>query len=111
MKSLEQLTREIWAIAQSNPLGFTVSIPNCNFVTQGWAIGHSATQNSFEKKGLAVCIAFAQDYGLAVGGWKGYDGRFYFDAVIIEENGNIALDLKEEHNQLAIYNIGTGQTL
>ncbi len=46
-----------------------------------------------------------------VGGWKGYDGRYYFDTVIIEADAGKALDLKHDHGQQAIYHIDTGRIL
>jgi len=46
-----------------------------------------------------------------IGGWKGYNGRYYFDTVMIEADGPKALDLKEEHGQISIYHLDTGRLL
>ena len=108
---MKNLIEKLWQIAKENPAGFTVSIPNCEPLKSGYCIGHRETQNSFGKKGLAHTIKIAKQNSNVVGGWKGYNGKFYFDAVIVTNDGFEALDLKSEHSQIAIYHLDTGRVL
>lgn len=106
-----QLVKAIEAIAAANPTGFTVTVPDLEPVTAGWCIGHKDTQNCFGRKGLKKVVAHALETTRVVGGWRGYDKRFYFDTVIITHNINEAFDLKYDNQQQAIYQIETGRVL
>lgn len=106
---MTSLVKRLLLIAAENPKGFTVTIPDCQPVTSGYAIGHRDTQNCFGEKGLKTVVEHSMQTTKVVGGWKGYNGRYYFDTVIITHDGMEALDLKEEHGQLAIYQIETGR--
>lgn len=106
---MTDLVKRLLRIAAENPKGFTVTIPECEPVTSGFAIGHRETQNSFGEAGLKKVVEHSMQTTRVVGGWKGYNGQFYFDTVIITHDGLEALDLKAEHNQLAIYQIETGR--
>ena len=108
---MTDLVTALWKISKENPKGFTVTIPDLKPVTSGWAIGHKETQNSHGLAGLRKVVEHSQNTTKVVGGWKGYNGKFYFDTVIIEHDSQTAEDLKHEHNQLAIYNIGTGRLI
>lgn len=108
---MTDLVNEVWRIAMQNPRGFTVTLPDCKPVRSGYCIGHKETQNSFGKRGLKKVIEHSLRTTKVVGGWKGYNGRYYFDTVIIETDGMKALDLKAEHRQTAIYHLDTGRIL
>jgi len=108
---MTSLEKRLFEIAAQNPKGFTVTIPDCQPVRSGWCIGHKETQNSFGPKGLKKVVEHAMRTTGVVGGWKGYDGRFYFDTVIIEADAGKALDLKHEHRQQAIYHLDTGKIM
>jgi len=108
---MKDLVNEVWQIAKQNPKGFTVTLPDCKPVRSGYCIGHKETQNSFGKRGLKKVIEHSLRTTKVVGGWKGYNGRFYFDTVIVETDGHKALDLKDEHRQQAIYHLDTGRIL
>lgn len=105
------LIERLLQIAAANPKGFTVTIPDCKPVRSGWAIGHKETQNSFGRQGLRKVVEHSLQTTGIVGGWKGYNGRYYFDTVIIEHDASKALDLKHEHGQSAIYHLDTGRIL
>lgn len=105
------LIEQVWQIARQNPKGFTITLPDCKPVRSGYCIGHKDTQNSFGKRGLKRVIEHSLRTTKVVGGWKGYNDRYYFDTVIIEADGPTALDLKEEHAQLSIYHLDTGRIL
>lgn len=106
-----KLVEMVWQIAEQNPKGFTITLSDLKPVTTGWCIGHRETQNSFGKKGLKKVIEHSLRTTKVIGGWKGYDGRYYFDTVIIEEDGRKAIDLKHEHGQRAVYHLDTGRIL
>ncbi len=108
---MKDLINKLQAIAEANPLGFTVTLPNCKPVQSGWAIGMIETQNSHGRKGLKKALEISLATTKVFGGWKGYNGKFYFDAVIIEHDDSKAYDLKYENQQLGIYNIGTGRVI
>lgn len=105
------LVEKVWQIARQNPKGFTVTLPDCFPVRSGWCIGHKDTQNCFGKRGLKRVIAHSLRTTKVVGGWKGYNGRYFFDTVMIEHNAAAALDLKEAHGQISIYHLDTGRIL
>lgn len=106
---MNELLKRLLEIAAENPNGFTVTIPDCEPVTKGWCIGHRETQNSHGLKGLKKVVEHAERTTGVVGGWKGYEGKFYWDTVIITFDPMEALDLKVEHGQHAIYNLETGK--
>lgn len=108
---MKDLVIEVWQIARQNPKGFTVTLPDCKPVRSGYCIGHKETQNSFGKRGLKKVIEHSLRTTKVIGGWKGYNGRFYFDTVIVETDGMKAIDLKDEHRQQAIYHLDTGRIL
>lgn len=108
---MKQLIERLLKIAAENPKGFTVTVPDCEPVRSGYAIGHKETQNSFGVAGLERVVEHSLATTGVVGGWKGYFGKYYFDTVIITQDGMEALDLKEEHGQAAIYHLDTGRIL
>lgn len=108
---MKDLVSKLLQIAAENPNGFTVTIPDCEPVTSGYAIGHRDTQNSFGREGLEKVVEHSMQTTGVVGGWKGYNNRYYFDTVIITHDGMEALDLKAEHDQASIYHIDTGRVL
>ncbi len=106
---MTDLVKAIQKIARLNPKGFTVTIPDLQHLERGWAIGHKETQRSFGTKGLKKVIEHSMRTTKVVGGWKGYDGRYYFDTVIIEHDIDKAIDLKVKHGQICIFNLETGK--
>jgi len=108
---MKDLVKKVWRIAKQNPKGFTVTLPDCAPVRTGWCIGHKETQYSFGRKGLQKVIEHSLMTTKVIGGRKGYDGRYYFDTVIIEHDAAAALDLKDEHQQRAIYHLETGRLM
>ena len=101
----------LWDLSKEYPQGFTVTVPDGKAVRKGWCCGHIETQNCFGRKGLKKALEFALENGLAVGGWKGYNGKYYFDAVILTDDPEEAEDLKYRHKQQAVYNIETGKII
>lgn len=101
---MESLVRRIKDIAAENELGFTITLPDCQFVTSGYVIAMLETQNSFGDEGLRKVIAKASDTTGIMGGWND-DGLFYWDAVYIVHDRERAIELGKANKQIAIYHI------
>lgn len=108
---MTSLIQKLLRIAAENPKGFTVQIPECTPVRSGWCIGHRDTQNCHGPKGLKKVVEHSLKTTKVVGGWKGYNGKYFFDTVIITHDANEALDLKHDHRQAAIFHLDTGRTM
>lgn len=100
---LEQLLE----IAQRNPEGFSVWIPDLEPVTSGIAVAYSDTQDSHGAEGLRKCLRHAITNGKVIGGWLNEsNGRYYFDSVKIFSDERKAKRFGRKHGQIAIYDIG-----
>ena len=96
------------AIAVSNPFGFTVDAKNLQPVKKGFAVAVSGTQNSFGDDGLKKVIKYAGDHPEinAFGGWLNSDNNeYYYDATIICDNLESALEIGRANNQIAIFDL------
>ena len=103
------------AIAAINPDGFTVNAATLQPVTTGFAVAMKQTQNSFGTEGLAKVantIDALQASGnqngraLAFGGW--YDsesGLYYFDATVIYQDREKAIEAGRANEQIAIFDL------
>lgn len=106
---------KVAAIAALNPSGFTVDAATLQPVTAGYAVAMKQTQNSFGTEGLAKVantIEELQDSGnlngriLAFGGW--YDsesGLFYYDATVIYQDREKAIEAGRANEQIAIFDL------
>ena len=101
---MESLIRRIKEIAAENELGFTITLPDCEFVTSGYVVAMLETQNSFGDEGLKRVIEMASDTTGIMGGWND-DGLFYWDAVYIIHDRERAIELGKANEQIAIYHI------
>ena len=106
---------KVAAIAALNPSGFTVDAATLQPVTTGFAVAMKQTQNSFGTEGLAKVantIEELQASGnlngriLACGGW--YDsesGLFYYDATVIYQDREKAIEAGRANEQIAIFDL------
>lgn len=98
-------------IAAVNPLGFTFNCVNGEMQTKGFAVACAETQNSFGDEGLARVLSFVEskkNNSTCVGGWLDKNtGLYYFDAVIICESLDEALEIGKANNQIAIFDLDT----
>ena len=106
---------KVAAIAALNPSGFTVDAATLQPVTAGYAVAMKQTQNSFGTEGLtkvANTIEEIQASGnlngriLAFGGW--YDsesGLFYYDATVIYQDREKAIEAGRANEQIAIFDL------
>ena len=103
------------AIAALNPEGFTVNAANLQPVTSGFAVALKRTQNSFGAEGLAKVANVIDELqasgnfngrALAFGGW--YDsesGLFYYDATLIYQDREKAIEAGRANEQIAIFDL------
>ncbi|SDF41403.1 hypothetical protein SAMN04487996_110238 [Dyadobacter soli] len=101
---MESLIQRIKEIAAANALGFTITLPDCEYVTSGYVVAMLETQNSFGDEGLRRVIEMASDTTGIMGGWNN-DGLFYWDAVYIIQDRKRAIELGKANEQIAIYHI------
>ena len=103
------------AIAAINPDGFTVDAATLQPVTSGYAVALKRTQNSFGAEGLAKVANVIEELQasgnlngriLAFGGW--YDsesGLFYYDATVIYQDREKAIEAGRANEQIAIFDL------
>ena len=103
------------AIAAINPDGFTVNAATLQPVTSGYAVALKRTQNSFGAEGLAKVANVIEELQasgnlngriLAFGGW--YDsesGLFYYDATVIYQEREKAIEAGRANEQIAIFDL------
>lgn len=95
-------------IAINNKEGFTVNAETLQPVTRGYAVAVAATQNAFGLEGLAnvVKYVFGHPEINAFGGWYNSENNmYYFDATLIVEDLQKALELARLNKQLAIFDL------
>jgi hypothetical protein len=99
----------IAAIAAMNAAGFTINAETLQPVTSGYAVAIRDTQNSFGDAGIAnVLKAVKAGKANAIGGW--YDdqsGLYYYDATLVVNDLEKAIQLGIENDQLAIFDLNT----
>lgn len=96
------------SIASANKEGYTVDAKTLKPVTTGYAVAVKDTQNSFGPEGLANVIRYIENHKNvnAFGGW--YDSEsdlYYYDATIIVDDLDKALELGRANDQLAIFDL------
>ena len=106
---------KVAAIAALNPSGFTVDAATLQPVTAGYAVAMKQTQNSFGTEGLAKVANTIEELQasdnlngriLAFGGW--YDsesGLFYYDATVIYQDREKAIEAGRANEQIAIFDL------
>lgn len=104
----QTLINALATVAALNPEGYTVYARTLQPVTTGFAVAVAATQNSFDAEGLAAVVDYVSTHNEinAFGGW--YDresGKYYYDATIIVEDKDKAIEIGRLNNQLAIFDL------
>lgn len=102
------------SIASANKEGYTVDAATLQPVTTGYAVAVADTQNSFGPEGLARVIKYVENHPEvnAFGGW--YDsesGQYYYDATIIVDSLEKAIELGRANDQLAIFDLTNMQEI
>jgi fructokinase len=100
----------IATVATANAEGFTVQAQTLQPITTGYAVAVKDTQNSFGFAGMVEVYKYIQQHPEinAVGGWyNSENGKFYFDATIVCQDLNTALELGRMNEQIAIFDLNT----
>lgn len=113
--------------ALSKRAGFTYHPVTGNSPTTGWAIAlpqneakfpSSVLQNRAERTKVIKDYLdkhreeFAANPNLYLGGWNDTEtGTLYLDTSVVEEDDAKAASLMAQYDQVAIYNLGTGETV
>ena len=95
-------------IAIANKDGYTVNAATLQPVKSGYAVAVADTQNNFGLEGLANVVKYVEEHPEinAFGGWyNSENGKFYFDATIIVDDFNQALELGRVNKQIAIFDL------
>ena len=96
------------AVATICPDGFTIDKNTFLPISSGYSVAVKDTQNSFDNVGAARVVAYAakHDEINALGGWyNSENGKFYFDAVIVCENLQDAIEIGKANGQIAIFDL------
>lgn len=95
-------------IALANKDGYTVNAETLQPVTAGYAVAVADTQNSFGAEGLAKVVKYVQEHPEvnAFGGWyNSENGQYYYDATIIVDDLEKAIELGRVHKQIAVFDL------
>lgn len=100
---------QVAAIAKSHPEGFTVCKKTGSPITSGYAVAVADTQNSHNAKDLKTVMERASLEDIqAIGGWyNNTDGKYYYDAVMIIDDYDRAIEAGLTNQQLAIFHLDT----
>jgi hypothetical protein len=98
--------------------GFSIPIRGGTTPTKGWAVSLAGNETvyedmpSYDNLTLDVLrkLRAQHDYPIYLGGWYS-NGRYYLDVSRIIDDYNEAMVIASENNQLAIYNLETGETV
>ena len=103
---INELTKKVAKIAQSNKEGMTLSINNLEPIRTGFVASYKATQNSFSETDLQSVVNHALSHDGVVGKWfNDKDGKYYYDSNKVFSNLDDALKFAKENEQLAIFDL------
>lgn len=102
-------------IAAANPAGFTFNVEQNEMQTSGYAVALAATQNSFGADGLVSVLNLVTSESCpasCVGGWMDSEtGLYYFDATVIFEDRETAINFGRMQKQIAIFDLNNMQEI
>jgi hypothetical protein len=107
-----QIKQSILEIAKNNPEGFTISLPQCKPIKEGFVVAFAHTQNSFDLEGLDKALGHALYNDMVLGGWLNTDNnQYYFDSCRIYYNLAEAEAFAREQKQIAFYDLSNGNEI
>lgn len=111
--SFKKIIAVLAIVLAANPNGFTFNVKKGTIQSTGYAVALFATQNSFGAEGFLKVVEYALKNNIeCVGGWLDQkSGRFYFDATVIVEEKEKAIELGRANKQLAIFNLNTNEEI
>jgi fructokinase len=103
---MTNLFQAIKKIAEQNPDGFTVKIPDLTALKTGYVVACIETQNCFGDEGLRKVLKHALEHEGIVGGWKNVENRlFYYDNSSVFDNLEDAIRFAIENKQIAFFDL------
>lgn len=106
---MNNLFTTISMIAAANPAGFTYNVQTNEMQATGYAVALAATQNSFGADGLESVLNLVTSESCpasCVGGWMDTEtGLYYFDATVIFEDRETAINFGRMQKQIAIFDL------
>lgn len=103
---MKNLFEAIKKIANENPEGFTVHLPDINWVISGYISAYKETQDCFGDEGLKKALEHALSHNNILGGWKNEENKmFYFDSSKTFETLDEAKKFGRENEQIAIFDL------
>ena len=105
---MTNLFEAVRKIAKENPEGFTVKIPNLEWVTDGFVVAYFETQNCFGDEGLRKVLEHAEQHDKIVGGWLNEENlQFYFDSSKVFTSMKEAIEFGRKNKQISIFDLNT----
>jgi fructokinase len=103
---MTNLLEAIKKVAEQNPDGFTVRVPELTALKTGYIVAYLETQNSFGDEGLKKVLKHALEHDRIVGGWKNSENeQFYYDSSNVFSNPEEAIRFGIENKQIAIFDL------
>ena len=109
---VEQIKTKTLRIAEQKPEGFTFDPFTGRVLSRGYVVASARTQDCFGKAGLHRVIKFCLAHrNYCVGGWKNEEGLMQFDASMVYDNIEDAINAAVSNGQRAIFNLYTGREI
>jgi fructokinase len=103
---MTSLFQAIKKIAEQNPDGFTVRVPELTPLKNGYIVAYRETQNCFGDQGLTKVLKHALEHERIVGGWKNEENEYYYyDSSNVFDNPEDAIRFGIENQQIAIFDL------
>lgn len=100
------------ALAAQNPEGFTFNLKTMSMQVSGYAVACKETKNSFGHDGLNAVVDYCDAHRdvACIGGWLDQaSGLYYYDATIIVDSLQDAIEIGKLNEQIAIFDLNTFQ--
>lgn len=108
---MNNLFTTLTMIAAANPAGFTYNVQTNEMQSSGYAVALEATQGSHGLEGLESVLNLVLSSACpasCVGGWLDTEtGLYYYDATVIVDNLEDAIQLGRLNKQIAIFDLNT----
>lgn len=108
---MNNLFTTLTMIAAANPAGFTYNVQNNAMQLSGYAVALAETQGSHGLEGLESVLNLVMSSACpasCVGGWLDTEtGLYYYDATVITDDLQEAIQLGRINKQIAIFDLYT----
>ncbi|MEL7168500.1 MAG: hypothetical protein AAGN64_04040 [Bacteroidota bacterium] len=105
-----ELIASLLALAERQPFGFTVRLPDLTPVREGFAVAYAATQNSHTPEQIERCVSHALANDGVIGGWRDTDtDTWYWDSVRIYADRAEAEAAGRREAQIGVYDLGNDE--